>query len=204
MENNKDRSIVEVCGGIASGKTTFANLFDTSYLEPLFEDFKKSPFWEAFYCNPGKYIFETELSFILLHYHQIKNALEVDQKLICDFSFFLDLAYAKMGLTGTKLEAFECVLGEIRKELPTPNLIVYLQCDAETEMERIQARARKEEELITLEFLDSLNKAVGKEVDNVRNEIPVITVDSSKKDFANVKSTKEEMVQLVNGFLSKF
>lgn len=193
---------IEICGGIASGKTTFASLFDQNNLTPLYEDFKKSPFWEAFYCNPGKYIFETELSFVLLHYHQIKQALDTDKKMICDFSSLLDLAYAKIGLIGTKLKAFECVLGEIRKELPTPNLIVHLQCDAETELERIRARARKEEELINLEFLDSLNKAVEKEVENIKNTIPVVTVDSSIKDFANVESIKEEMVKLVSDFLS--
>ena len=66
----KNGLIVEVCGGIASGKTTFASLMTRIDLIPIFEDFKKNPFWEAFYCNPGKYIFETEISFILLHYHQ--------------------------------------------------------------------------------------------------------------------------------------
>lgn len=195
--------IIEVCGGIAAGKTTFAALFGSSYLEPLFEDFKKSPFWEAFYCNPGKYIFETEVSFVLLHYHEIKKALETDINLICDFSFLLDLAYAKVGLTGTKLEAFECVLGEIRKELPKPNLIVYLECDAKTELERIRARARKEEELINLEFLDGLNKAVHREINTIQTSIPVITIDSSKKDFANVESVKEEMVSLISDFLHR-
>ena len=194
---------IETCGGIAAGKTTFTALFDTSYLEPLFEDFKKSPFWKAFYCNPGKYIFETELSFILLHYHQIKNALEADKSLICDFSFLLDLAYARIGLSGTKLEAFECVLGEIRKELPTPNLIVYLECDAETELERIRRRARAEEASIDLEFLDSLNKAVHREINAIQKSIPVITIDSSKKDFANDKSVKEEMVNLISDFLHR-
>lgn len=194
---------VEVCGGIAAGKTTFATLFDSFYLEPLFEDFKKSPFWEAFYCNPGKYIFETEVSFLLLHYHQIKTALESKNKLICDFSFLLDLAYAKIGLTETKLKAFECVLGEIKKELPRPDLIVHLECGAETELERIRRRARREEASINLEFLDSLNNSVLREVNTIQKSIPVITIDSSKKDFANVESVKEEMVSLISDFLHR-
>lgn len=204
MKDFQSRStefIIEVCGGIAAGKTTFASLANKLDYHTIYEDFKKSPFWEAFYCNPGKYVFETELSFILLHYHQVKNASETGQKLICDFSFLLDLAYAKIGLTGTKLEAFECVLGEIRKELPKPDLIVHLECDAKTELERIRARARKEEESINLEFLDSLNKAIEKEVENVKNTLPVITINSSEKDFANDESVKGEMVGLISDFL---
>lgn len=85
----KENIYIEVCGGIASGKTTFASLMKNIGLNPVFEDFKKSPFWEAFYRNPGKYIFETEVSFILSHYHQIKKTLESSKnnKLIYDFSF---------------------------------------------------------------------------------------------------------------------
>lgn len=196
---------IEICGGIASGKTTFASLFNLQNLTPLFEDFKKSPFWEAFYLNPGKYIFETEVSFILLHYHQIKKALESTKsnKLIYDFSFLLDLAYAKIGLTGTKLKTFECVLDEIRKDLPKPNLIVYLICDAKTELERIRRRARTEENSINLEFLDSLNKALHKEVENIKGATPVIAIDSSKKDFANDERVKDEMVNLIDNHVTE-
>ena len=196
---------IEVCGGIAAGKTTFASLMKRLDLEPIFENFKKSPFWEAFYCNPGKYIFETEVSFILLHYHQIKKALESTKsdKLICDFSFLLDLAYAKMGLTDTKLKTFECVLDEIKKDLPKTNLIVYLKCDAQTELERIRRRARTEENSINLVFLDSLNKALHKEVDKLQGTFPIITIDSAKKDFANVELVKKETISLINDFLSQ-
>jgi len=196
---------IEICGGIASGKTTFASLFNRQNLTPLFEDFKKSPFWEAFYRNPGKYIFETEISFILLHYHQIKKAVDSGKNmLICDFSFLLDLAYAKIGFTGTKLKAFESVLDEIRKDLPEPNLVVYLICDAKTELERIRKRARAEEKSINLEFLDSLNKALHKEVESIQDTMPVITIDSSEKDFANVEWIKDEMVNLIDNHLSKY
>jgi len=195
---------IEICGGIASGKTTFASLFNQNNLSPLYEDFKKSPFWKAFYRDPGKYIFETEISFILLHYHQIKKGLELKKEMICDFSFLLDLAYAKIGLSGTKLKAFECVLSEIKRELPEPRLIVYLKCDAKTELERIRKRARDEESSININFLDSLNKALHKEVEKFQVTTPVITIDSDKKDFANIESVKDEMVNLIENYLSKY
>lgn len=193
---------IEICGGIASGKTTFASLFNQNNLTPLYEDFKKSPFWEAFYRNPGKYIFETEISFILLHYHQIKLALESDKgNLICDFSFLLDFAYAKMGLSSSKLHVFECVLEEIKKELPIPDLIVYLDCDAQTGLNRIKRRGRAEESSINLDFLNSLNQALALEVEKIKSQVPIITVNSSEKDFANDESTKKKMIKLIDDFL---
>ncbi|CAB1055331.1 hypothetical protein D1BOALGB6SA_64 [Olavius sp. associated proteobacterium Delta 1] len=197
-----DNFLFEVCGGIAAGKTTIASLFNTQKHTPLYEDFKKSPFWKAFYCNPGKYIFETEISFILLHYHQIKIAIEEGKNnLICDFSFLVDHAFAKVGLFSSKLEAFETVLREIRKELPQPNLIVYLKCDAKTELSRIRKRARSEESSINLEFLDALNKALQDVVEEIKGQIPVITIDSARKDFANDESAKVEVIQLIEDYL---
>ncbi len=199
----KRKFIIEICGGIASGKTTLASLFENHTLKPLFENFKKSPFWEAFYTNPGKYIFETEISFILLHYHQIKKALEAQHSLICDFSFLLDLAFAKIGLTGSALNTFECVLDEIQRKLPSPQLIVYLECNAEIQLERIRERARPEEKLINLEFLSDLNKAIYKEVKEVQVKIPIVTIDSSPKDFAESETDRKEMISLISNFVDK-
>ena len=193
---------IEVCGGIAAGKTTFASLMKKINSNIIYEDFKKNPFWKAFYRNPGKYIFETEITFLLQHYHQIKDGIDSSKNFICDFSFLLDLAYAKIGLSGTKLKAFECVLKEIQKELPEPRLIVYLKCDAATELNRIRKRARAEENSIDLEFLESLNKALQKEVANIQDQRKVITIDSSQKDFANDESVKKEMIELILKLIS--
>ncbi|MBW1783150.1 MAG: deoxynucleoside kinase [Deltaproteobacteria bacterium] len=196
---------IEVCGGIASGKTTFAGLMENLKLKILFEDFKKNPFWEAFYTNPGKYIFETEITFLLLHFHQIKKDLESQNKIgVCDFSFLLDLSYAKVGLTGSKLEAFEKVYSEITMELGPPSLIIYLKCDAETELRRIRGRGRAEENMITLKFLESLNLALEKEIEKHQADSMIMTIDSSIRDFANDKSVQDEMRKLISDHLSDF
>ena len=108
---------IEVCGGIASGKTTFASLLSQLGFDPIYESFQSNPFWEAFYTVPVKYNFETEVCFMLQHYHQIKRQDPKGKKLACDYSFLLDIAYAQMGLKGSKLKAFMTVYEEIAKEL---------------------------------------------------------------------------------------
>jgi deoxyadenosine/deoxycytidine kinase len=191
---------IEICGGLASGKTTFAELTSQVGAERVLENFKEVPSWESFYTNPGKYIFETEITFMLLHYHQIKRQNdEVSGISICDFSFFLDRAYAKIGLSGSQLEAFERVYLEVHKELGLPILLVHLRCDALTELARIRARGRSEENSINVDFLGRLNKAVEMEVSAIQAECPVITIDSAIKDFANDKNIKKEMVDLIQG-----
>jgi deoxyadenosine/deoxycytidine kinase len=195
---------IEICGGIAAGKTTFALLIKTNKILPITENFKKNPFWKAFYRNHGKYNFETEISFALLHYHQIKLALDANKDyIICDFSFLLDLGYAKIGLSNSQLKAFEHVLDEIQIELSKPDLIVYLYCDAQTELSRIKKRSRPEESSISFEFLESLNRALALEVKKIKTQVPVITINSAENDFANNEATKKEMVILINEFLNR-
>ena len=121
---------IEICGGIASGKTTLAKLLSETGVESVLEDFSKNPFWELFYLNPGKYIFETEVTFTLQHYHEIKNAQEKYSRFICDFSSIIDLAYAKIGLEGNKLNIFESIYEEVISDIGQPYLIIYLRCSS--------------------------------------------------------------------------
>lgn len=194
---------IEVCGGIASGKTTFAQLMKSIGIEPILENFKENPFWEAFYSNPGKYIFETEVSFTLQHYHQIRKDSVLDKFNICDFSFLLDVAYAEIGLQGSPLNTYLTVYEEIGRELPPPILLVYLKCDAETEMKRIRARGRSVENSMTLEFLDSLNRAVEGQVNIAKEKLNVITIDSALKNFADDERVKQEMIALISTTLEQ-
>lgn len=194
---------IEVCGGIASGKTTFAQLMKSIGSMPILENFRENPFWEPFYSNPGKYIFETEVSFTLQHYHQIKKDSVSDKLNICDFSFLLDVAYAEIGLQGSQLNTYLTVYEESGRELPPPILLVYLKCDAETEMKRIRARGRSVENSMTLEFLDSLNRAVEGQVDLAKEKLNIITIDSALKNFADDERVKQEMIALISTTLEQ-
>jgi deoxyguanosine kinase len=202
--NHATDSRFEVCGGIASGKTTFAKLTRSIGLEPIFEHFKTNPFWQAFYSDPVKYAFETEITFLLQHYHQIKKGQLIEGKSICcDFSFFLDIAYAEIGLEGPKLKAFLTVYNEIKRDLAPLTLLIYLKCDAKTELERIRNRGRSVENSITIEFLEALNSALDRQVTSIKDRLPVVVIDSALKDFAHDESIKIEAMDTVKNSIKQ-
>jgi deoxyguanosine kinase len=188
---------VEICGGIASGKTTLAGLISNLNLQPVFENFKTNPFWKEFFSAPGKFAFETEISFMLQHYHEIKRNPMADTVSVCDYSFILDIAYAEIGLEGSQLSAFQAVYDEIKRELSFPALLIHLRCDEKTELKRIRNRARQEENSITLEFLDSLNKAVERQVEKMAGQVKIVTIDSAAKNFVEDEAVKQEAIELV-------
>jgi deoxyguanosine kinase len=181
---------IEICGGIASGKTTLASILPRDRFRPNLEDFRSNPFWKAFYDDPIGSAFETELTFFLQHYHGIKVPHSQSELMACDYSLVLDLAYARVTLKGRRLEIFEAVFQEAWQELGPPDLLVYLRCDAETELFRIKKRAREVEKSIDLGYLTALNASLESVISQFRSSLQVNEIDSAKRDFANDSSTK--------------
>ncbi|CAM3589846.1 deoxynucleoside kinase [Arcobacter aquimarinus] len=185
---------IEICGGIASGKTSLTKLLENNNLgTPIYENFEENPFWKPFYENPGKYIFETEISFTLQHYHEIKK-LNQSNLLICDYSLLLDHAYAMIGLTGKKLELYLQLIQEIYNDISTPELIIYLKCSADEELNRIKNRNRSVETNIELSFLELLNNAINKDI---KKENKILTIDSEKYNFVDNENDKKHIISLI-------
>jgi deoxyadenosine/deoxycytidine kinase len=185
---------VEICGGIAAGKTTLCALLAHAGLSSYFECFKKNPFWALFYQNPDLHAFETEVTFLLQHYSQIKTSIAAPLIIAFDYSLLQDEAYAHVNLNGRRLKAFEAVYRYVVEELPPPALIVHLQCPAEEELRRVRSRARREETSIQLAYLDALNRAIAHAVGEVRARIPILQIDSAVLDFANDLETRKRVV----------
>lgn len=187
---------VEICGGMAAGKTTLAKLLEAIGTLPSYEKSSKVPFWKEFYVDPGRFAFETEVGFLLQHYHQIKLAMESDRWVVCDFSFIQDRAYAEVNLRGTQKEAFLSVYDEVHRELAKPDLIVYLTCSETEEFRRIKSRARPEESKIGMEYLAQVNAQISRFVPSA-GDTSLLKIDSEALNFAEDPAHKEAVQQQI-------
>lgn len=188
---------IEVCGGIASGKTTLAKLLRNNGFKPILENFTKNPFLKLFYLAPETYAFETEIMFLLQHYNQIKAHKQGREPIVCDFSFYLDLAYSSVTLCPDKFQAFRTVYDETRRDIDLPDLLIYLQCSASTELQRIRTRNRTFEQSIRLDFLGSLNTALVQYIQEMDSEVKLLEINSDKLDFANDAVIQQMVIALI-------
>lgn len=181
MMNNR----IEICGNIASGKTSLCrNLQSKGYL-PIFENFQANPFYEAFYQNPTAYSFETGLTFLLQHYHSIKVKSNFANP-VCDYSYILDMAYADVNLSGNRHRIFSDLIQEIQEEIGPPLKIIYLVCSKKILLERIVYRERKTEFTIDIKYLQDLSHAIQSRINALSSQTDMTEINSELVNFTRI------------------
>ena len=192
---------IEICGNIASGKTTLCQRLNNEALIIVLENFQHNPFFDDFYDDPVAYSFETEITFLLQHYHSIKKQKN-NTWFVCDYSLLLDVAYADVNLVGDRHRIFLEIVEELQKEIGLPAHLIHLICPEKVLLQRIVARARDAETAITIDYLQSLSKALTIRVEEISNKISVTTIDSNAIDFRKgIEEVRVLQSMLGNNFL---
>ena len=152
-------------GGIGSGKTSLANYFSHMLnIGEILEDYEINPFLNDFYKGDKSINLETEITFLLIHYSQLKNKLKsiTDQFLIADFSIEKDLVFAKLNLEGEELKIFQKLYNYIIQKVGVPYLVIFLDISQNLLMTRIIQRERKYEMNTNPEYFKEFNNKIRK------------------------------------------
>jgi deoxyguanosine kinase len=192
---------IEICGGIAAGKTTLARLLKSLPARPVLERFSENPFWRAFYANPGAHAFETEVTFLLQHYHDLKVHGGQHGTIVADFSLLQDAAYAAAGLAGSQKAAFDRVLLEVDADIGLADLLIHVVCSPAVELQRIRRRGRKVEARITVPFLRALNASIEDRVRRTARRSCVVSVDSAQVNYATNARDRRALLQHIRQYL---
>jgi deoxyadenosine/deoxycytidine kinase len=150
--------------------------------------------------------FETEISFLLQHYHEVKNANNHNSSFVCDFSIALDRAYARANLIAKRLELFEALADELEGEIGLPDKLIHLNCQEKILLERILRRVendpeklRQTEKNITIDYLQRLTDQIEIEVARIEKEdrIKIIHINSHEFDFAHNPEDQQKAISMV-------
>jgi deoxyadenosine/deoxycytidine kinase len=155
--------VVEGC--IGAGKTTLAKgMAALATGKALLEESGRHPFIKEFYDNPSAYAVETELAFLLLHYHQIlreKGAGTFESAVFADFAFERDYVFSTLTLKNREdWQLFQQTYDILRRRIPDPDVLVYLRAPLEFLIERIARRGREYERSMPREFVESVRTAL--------------------------------------------
>lgn len=177
------KSYIEICGNIASGKTTLACNLTKCGFTSVEEKYLQNPFLKKFYQNPALYSFETEITFLLQHYHAVK--ISNDRNLICDYSLTLDKAYADVTLSPKRQQIFFSIAKELENEIGQPSKILYLKCPENILLKRIQERNRSFESSIDIGYLQALSETIDTRMKEMAKKIDVLEINSHEINFVS-------------------
>jgi deoxyguanosine kinase len=180
---------VAIEGCIATGKTTLAMFLASHYKgRSLLEETEKHPFIKDFYLDPQDYAFQTEMNFVLIHYHQLQQAKKdslFNSLVFSDFLFDKDLIFASLTLRHSEEQRlFRLTYDFLKKRVSPPNLLICLKAPTKFLYERIQARGRQFEAPISFDYLDKLNQKYDEFFDRYK-ESQKIVLDATRLDSAN-------------------
>jgi len=174
-------------GNIGAGKTTLVNKVAEDFnAKTVLERFADNPFLPKFYKDQNRYAFPLEMSFLADRYQQLSDDLAqfdlFKDFIVADYHIFKSLIFAKITLAEDEYRLYRNLFDIIYKEMPKPDLYVYLYQNTGRLLENIKKRGRTYEQNITAEYLDKINIGY---LEYIKSQIDlnVLIIDVSDRDF---------------------
>ena len=191
---------IAIEGVIGAGKTTLANMLGEMIgAKVVLEQFEENPFLKDFYKDPERYAFQTQIFFLLTRYKQQRDLGQADlfhRFLVTDYIFEKDKIFAYLNLQDEELKLYETLVSSIQHNIPTPDLVVYLQSSVPRLMSNIRFRGREFETEMQESYIKDLNEAYNYFFFRYKTS-PLLIVNSIDLDFVSNKEHFEDLARAI-------
>lgn len=174
-------------GNIGAGKTTLAHKIAEDFnAKTVLERFADNPFLPKFYKDQNRYAFPLEMSFLADRYQQLSDDLAqfdlFKDFIVADYHIFKSLIFAKITLAEDEYRLYRNLFDIIYKEMPKPDLYVYLYQNTERLLQNIKKRGRNYEQNIEASYLEKINNGYLEYIKS-QTDLNVLIIDVSDRDF---------------------
>jgi deoxyguanosine kinase len=135
---------IVVEGPIGVGKTTLTRkLVDSLSAHPLLELPQENPFLEKFYRDPSRFALPAQMFFLFQRMNQMRDLAQTDlfeARVVSDFLIDKDPIFARLTLDDDELNLYQQLYDHLRPQAAIPDLVIYLQAQPETLVDRVKKR----------------------------------------------------------------
>ncbi|MFZ5502801.1 MAG: deoxynucleoside kinase [Pseudomonadota bacterium] len=211
MMFDKYRYVV-VEGPIGVGKTSLAQRLAQHFsAHTLFEKPDENPFLAKFYQDSARYALATQLFFLFQRGNEVRDLAQPDifqQSTVSDYLLDKDRLFARMNLNDEEFSLYQQIYRSLKLQAPQPDLVIYLQAEPDTLIERVRRRAKSYEQSIADDYLRRLAQSYS-EFFYHYDAAPVLMVNSEHLNFVDSDDDFNLLLQHiaemrgVRGFLSR-
>lgn len=195
---------IAIEGNIGAGKSTLAlKMAEDFNAKTVLERFADNPFLPKFYEDQSRYAFSLEMSFLADRYQQLSDDLSqfdlFKDFIIADYHIFKSLLFSKITLEEDEFRLYRTLFDIIYKEMPKPDLYIYLYQNTNRLLQNIKTRGRSYEQDITADYLEKINKGYLEYI-KTQTDLNVLIIDVSDRDFVN---NQEDYLFILNSIQEK-
>jgi deoxyguanosine kinase len=153
---------IAVEGPIRVGKSTLSQVIAETLHAQRISEPDRNPFLKPFYDGEAGAAFQAQFAFLIARYEQLVS-LDVkrnpNKTFVADYIFEKDKLFACLNLSDQELEVYSRYYDLFRRELPTPDLVIYLQASPEVLKKRLKKKNAPGEKAISDDYLEEVIKA---------------------------------------------
>jgi deoxyadenosine/deoxycytidine kinase len=187
------------------GKTSLARRLAERFAGDLvLESNEKNPFVEEFYRSGRRTALPAQLFFLFERARQLESLRQADlfsPIRVADFHMLKDRLFADLNLSQDELNLYNQIADKLDLEIPTPDLVIYLQASVDALMARIAKRGLDYERNIDRAYLEKVADTYARYFYNY-DESPLLIVNSSSIDPVSENADFEALFDQVRRITS--
>jgi deoxyadenosine/deoxycytidine kinase len=191
---------IAVEGPIRVGKSTLARVLAERLNAQRVMEAEDNPFLPAFYKGDSGAGFQAQFAFLIRRFEQLQ-ALDLgprsQKSVVTDFIFEKDKLFACLNLTDQELEVYNRYYNYFRDQLPTPDLVIYLQATPEVLKKRLKKKNAPGEKGINEDYLEEVVKAYEHFFFHYTSS-DLLIVNTSDIDFVERNEDLQELLKKVS------
>jgi deoxyguanosine kinase len=191
---------IAVEGPIRVGKSTLARILAERLNAQRVMEPEENPFLRSFYDGEPGAAFQTQFSFLIRRFEQLR-ALDLGARsqriIVADYIFEKDKLFACLNLSDQELDTYNRFYNHFREQLPTPDLVIYLQATPEVLKKRLKKKNASSEKAINEDYLDEVVKAYEHFFFHYTSS-DLLIVNTSQIDFVDRNEDLQELLRKVS------